>query len=540
MSSSTDSQPETSPSYETGLLAELRAQARAEKRRRENDRAWRESFEEFCRRVDIITKSGARTKLELNPIQRKYCERRTVRDIILKPRQIGFTTLELARDIWTFLAVPGARVVIVVQSLTDHSPLKQLSSAIRVMFEGLRSSGVELKFRTDSLSEWALEGSDASMRIIEAGASEAAAEKKGRSGTITRLHLTEVAFYEYAESTLNALLECVPGVEFGSEIVIESTANGAGGWFFSKYKKASPLTDGYTTHFFSWLEHPEYRVALAPGEVFEVANDNARERELVDKFGATPEQIKWYRAKVADKSQDLVDQEYPVDAETCWLTSGRLFFDVHRTKAILAEATSPIEVRAVGKEGSQGTLRLWKRPAPKTVYVIAADPSEGIGGDPGAGVVYERATGEHVATIHGQFSTWEFARILNEVGREFNTALLIVERNNHGHSVIQALERVHRYPNMYRSKDKKTGWLTGPVSRATALDGLHDAHREGTWWSPDQTSVAEMLRFVIGFDGKPAAAPGDHDDLVIAHAIAWDVLGKPIQMLDALREAMTG
>ena len=33
-----------------------------------------------------------------------------------------------------------------------------------------------------------------------------------------------------------------------------------------------------------------------------------------------------------------------------------------------------------------------------------------------------------------------------------------------------------------------------------------------------------MLRFVVNRFGKPEAAAGAHDDLVLATAIAWDVL----------------
>jgi hypothetical protein len=516
------------------MLQALKEQAKGEKRRRELDRAWRNDFEKFCGLVDIIPKGGTRTKLRLNPIQRKYCTQRSARDVVLKPRQIGFTTMELARDIWTLLTKPGARVVVVVQSLTDHGPLKQISTAIRTMFEGLRASGIEFSFRTESLSEWVLADRDASLRIVEAGASEAAAEKKGRSGTITRLHLTETAFYEYAEATLNALLECVPPPEFGTEIVSESTANGADGVFYQDYSNAKAGRSSYRAQFFSWLDQPEYRTELEPGEVITPETD--REREVVAK-GATPEQLKWYRRKVVDKkSQDLVDQEYPLDEDTCWLVAGRLFFHLPRTKQLLAAAVDPIAVREVGKEGSFGAFRIWQTPVFGAEYFISVDPSEGIGGDPGAAVVYRRDTGEHVATLHGQFSPWEMARIVAEVGNEYATpmpdgtregACIVVERNNHGHSVLRALAQEQKCRNVYLGADERPGWVNTEISRATALDGLHDAHFEGAWSSPDRTSLAEMLRFIVNARGKPEAAPGEHDDLVLAHAIMRDVLTRP-------------
>lgn len=501
---------------------------KGEKRRRELERRWKGDFESFCALVDIVTKSGSRTKLRLNPIQKKYCATRTARDVILKPRQIGFTTMELARDVHTFLTKPGARVVVVVQSLTDHTPLKQVSTAIRIMLEGLRAEGIDIPLRTESASEWVLADRDSSLRIVEAGASEAAAEKKGRSGTITRLHLTETAFYEFAEQTLNALLECVPPPEFGSEIVSESTANGAAGVFYQDYKAAKAGRSSYKAHFFTWLDQPEYRAALAPDEV--IAPETDREKQVVA-AGATPEQLKWYRQKVADKkSQDLVDQEYPLDEETCWLVAGRTFFDVSKTKQLLAQTRLPMLERSVGREGSYGTFKIWELPEVDVDYVMAIDPSEGVGGDPGAAPIRRRDTGELVGMLHGQFATHEMARLAVEIAREYNEALIAVERNNHGHAVLDGIlvHEKYRRTKVFHDRDKRPGWVNSEVSRAKALGALHDAHFEGTWSSPDRATIAEMLVFVVNKDGKPEAANGEHDDCVLAEAVMHDVLTKPM------------
>jgi hypothetical protein len=489
------------------------------------ERAWKGDFETFCGKLDIIPKGGKRTKLRLNPIQRKYNRTRTPRDVVLKPRQIGFTTLELARDIHEFVTVAGARVVVVVQSITDHGPLKQVSQAIRIMLEGLRADGVELTFRTETAAEWVLADRDASLRIVEAGASEAAAEKKGRSGTITRLHLTETAFYEYAEATLNALLECVPGPEFGSSIVIESTANGAAGMYYDQYQAATKGSSGFRAHFYAWWEQPEYALPLDDGESIEPEGD--REHAMVA-AGATRENLKWYRRKVAEKKrQDLVDQEYPSDPETCFLVAGRTFFDRDITVTLRGKTREPIAVEMAGE------LRIWKQPEAGRSYVVVVDPSEGVGGDPGAAIVRDRASGEHVATLHGQFPVGKLAARSDELGRKYNLALLVVERNNHGHAVLNALtdppESANRkaYPNVYKGKDGRPGWLSGEVSRSAALDKLEEAHREGHWSTPDVRVIAEMLTFVVTKSGKAEGAPGAHDDLVMATAISEDVMSKP-------------
>lgn len=508
------------------ILSRLKAAARAEKNRRSLERVWRGDFVRFCALLEIVPRSGVRQPLEPNPIQRAYQETRTARDLVLKPRQVGLTTWELARDIWFFIVRPGARVVVVCQSMSDDAAIRECSEKLRIMFASLAARGLARNVEQRSATEWALPESDATLRIIGAGASEAAAEKKGRSGTIHRLHVTELAFFEYARETMNAILECVPGSEFGTEITIESTANGAAGLFYEMYQAAKEGRSSYRAHFFSWLELPEYRAEFAANDI--TTPETPREKELVERCRATPEQLKWYRAKVADKGQDLVDQEYPVDEVTCWLVAGRSFFDKAITAALLAKTRAPIAVEL------GGLLAVWRRPNPGEQFVIAADPAEGVGGDASAAVVLARRTGEHVATLHGQIAPWPFGELLVKTALLFNGALIVVERNNHGHAVLQSVLAGQKYPvdRVCHDRDGRPGWKNDAVSRAAALDALEEAHRCGAWASPDARVVIEQRTFVVNKLGKPEASPGAHDDLILSSAIGWDVLRRPTTRRD--------
>lgn len=476
-------------------------------------------FSRFCGVLDIIPKGGVKQKLKLNEIQARYTAARTPRDLVLKARQIGLTTLEQARDIFHFLTVPGARVVTTCQSMTDHDPLKMLSRNYNVMFRSLRELGMVLDFKSETTSEWILPDRDAVLRIVEAGASEAAAQKKGRAGTISRLHLTETAFYEYADETLNAMLECVPDPRYGSEIVSESTANGASGLFYKMCQAASTGQSAYKLHFYAWYDASEYATPLEPGEVLEPQTE--REDQLV-KRGITQEQLKWYRAKVLDKGQDKTDQEYPSDPETCFLVSGRGFFDQRVTTSLISKAKEPIERR------ERDRVRIYKAPEKDAVYLLAVDTSEGGGGDASGAVLRNRNTGELCAVIDGQYQPWDLARISAKLGIEYNTAQIAVERNNHGHAVLQALEREYKYPNIYKHADDKLGWPTTPITRPQMLDALEDAHRRGLWTCPDRHVLGQFRTFVISDSGKPEAARGEYDDLVLAEAIHWAVRQIPI------------
>lgn len=168
--------------------------------------------------------------------------------------------------------------------------------------------------------------------------------------------------------------------------------------------------------------------------------------------------------------------------------------------------------------------------------MVIVDPSEGVGGDPGAAVVLDRGSGEHVATLHGQFTTWEMARLAAEIGRSYwgvrsdgarDPALLVVERNNHGHAVLQGLAREQRYSYIFAGSDKRAGWVNSEPARATALAALQQAHVDKHWHSRERESLAEMLKFVVLPNGRAEAASGAHDDLILAHAIGWDVVCRP-------------
>lgn len=488
----------------------------------------RGSFDAFCSLIRILDKSGRRVPLHRNAIQSLFEIERTGRDIVLKPRQIGLTTLELARDLWTFLCKDGARVVVVCQAVADNSPAKLLSSVVQTMITALRSAGWDLRFDVEAWNEWVLP-SGASLRIISAGASEDAADKKGRAGTITRLHCTEIAFYEHARKTMNALLECVPGPETGSEIVLESTANGAAGYFFDACQSARAGKSESKFHFFPWFAHPEYRATIRG----EFKPETEREEKLLAR-GVTPEQLQWARLKVESKGLDDFLQEYPEDPDSCFVLSGRGFFDRAALKQLSDGVRSPIETR------DRDRIRIYARPVEGLDYVLSADPSEGIegddsGNDPAAGIVAERYSGEIVAVIDGYYRPHELAEKLRDLAVEYNTATIAPERNNHGHAVLQALDRELGYHRVFQTEDEKPGWLTNSVTRPQMLDDFNAAIRKGLWTCPDAALLSQLRTFVV-LNGKPQGAIGEHDDLVIAAAINWAVrqLPSPTNMLDAL------
>src|ERR1700722_5554618 len=487
-------------------------------------------FTRFCGLLQVRLKSederapqaGKRVPMRLTALQRRYNRERTSRDIILKPRQVFMTTLEAARDLWWFLTKPGARVVIICQSQGEQGALADISEKFRIFFDCLGRLGLRLDLGKDAGASWTLPRRDATMRIIQSGGSELSAGRKGSGGTVNRLHMTEMAKWgDYAANTFLSITESVP--REGSEIVNESTPLGASGFFYDQWMAASesPSKSAYSPHFFPWWQHPEYRIALAPGESSIPAKD--LESALAAK-GVTPEQLKWRRWKVKDKAGDeqAVTQEYPSDPDTCFLQSGRCFFDLMAIAENFVRCRAPL---ALSKDRDEnGKFTVWAEPKPGSQYGIGADASEGAGGDPAAAVIFERGTGEHVASLHGQLAPEDLAVALIRLSNRYNDALIGVERDAHGFTVLREIRRLGEEKRLYKHSDGKFGWPENVATRPVILDGFSAGHRGGTMKTHDRGLLGEMKSFVVGPTGKAEAEYGKKDDRVMAGAIAWHLV----------------
>jgi hypothetical protein len=518
---------------------------------------YKDDYLAFTRLLEIDSKAG-RVPFALNAIQLKYHYARTLRDVCLKARRCGMTTEAIARDLWHFLTFPSAAVAIVCQSGRDHQGSNTVRDILKAMIGALRKRGLPIDFDEDTKSRMTLDFGDyvASLSIIEAGASLAAAEKTGRAARYTRCHLTEQAYYEFAGATMASLRHCVPDVRYGSEVQVESTANGMGAEvedpkdtdgayeFRRAVDGARSGATGYKLHFFPWFDDPDNALAVAPGE--RIVPRGEREEWLAT-LGVRPEQLKWYQQQLAlCNSQSLLDQEAPSDPETCFRTTGNGFFDADSLARMVQAAKPHIDARPIRESGVRQVvvdgkevpaMRFWARPERGKHYVLAIDTSTGGQGDRGAGIVFQRGTGLHCATVWGQYAGRTFAKYGKWLAEQYNGALIVVERNVGG-TVLESLAAENAYDNIYEDDDGLPGFKTTSASRPVILDTLEQASRElragkpGTspvsvFTTHDQFLLAEMRTFVKTKKNRVEARAGYHDDLVMAAAIGWYVLCQP-------------
>jgi hypothetical protein len=210
-------------------------------------------------------------------------------------------------------------------------------------------------------------------------------------------------------------------------------------------------------------------------------------------------------------------QEFAEDAESCFLASGDSYFEMDAVEARLRDAPEPAERRR------NGELEIWLPPLEGKEYVVALDPAAGLSSrDYSAAQVVEMESGMQCAEFQGHVGGRELADLVAELGREYNEALLVVERNSIGAAALALLEELCRYPRIYR-QDGQAGWLTTVVSRPAALARLNRALIQEPGRFLSRRLLAECRTFVRQADGNVAAGAGAHDDLVMAMAMAHAV-----------------
>lgn len=249
-----------------------------------------------------------------NRAQRRFLSRLHYRNLILKARQRGFTTLMCIAWLDHAMWVPNSRCGIVAHD----------REAAEVIFRD------KVKFAYDNLPllfrQWAPLAKDSASELLFAhNNSSVRVATSMRSGTIHRLHISEFGKIcaKYPQKAKEVVTGSIPAVPTTGITVIESTAEGGEGEFYDMTQRSMeiqesgrPLTPkDYRFHFFAWWDDsPEYE--LDPKGV--VISDKQHEYfdSVEAKMGCTitQRQRAWYVAtQQADfpNNPERMWQEYP-------------------------------------------------------------------------------------------------------------------------------------------------------------------------------------------------------------------------------------
>lgn len=447
----------------------------------------------------VRDRSGLLKLLCANEAQRRYEARRGVENIVLKARQMGMSTWIAGRFLLKTLLIPGTVTLMVAHT---QESAESLFATVQRMWENLPTplqSGIGKRGRANA-RQMTFPAMDSEFRVAGAGEPNA-----GRGLSVTNLHCSEVARWQGdAPETLAGLRAALAP---GGELVLESTPNGAYGCFYEQWQQAE--TNGMVRHFFPWWCEPAYVGAPA-------AEFTDEEEVLVQREGLTAEQV-GFRRELAQRFGAMRVQEFAEDAVSCFRESGDCFFDRDALAVCGKDAVAPMDVRR------GGALKVWLPAVPGRSYIVAVDVAGGGSeGDYSAVQVVDVGTGMQCAELQIKMPPRDLTKISAEIAKEYNDAMLVVERNNHGAALLAYLEQ-ERGVNVFVDHDGLPGWLTDAASRPRMLSGLAVLLSSSRSLFRSGRLLAEMRSFVVDERGRAAAAMGCHDDLVMSMAIAQAV-----------------
>lgn len=249
--------------------------------------------------LSIINKDSKDVPFILNPIQQKFVDDATGRDIILKARQQGFSSFILGAFTKDFILTENSLSVVLADIADNAQDLLARVKHFIKAFEEKNNTKVPLKYN----SKYELQNAHNNARYIIGTAENT---EFGRSKTITNLHMSEAAFYKHFRKLhASAGTALVPSGRF----VIETTANGFNE-FKTFYDESELGETGFTPHFY-------------PAQDFYSEEFLSQEEKRLGR---------------------LFKQEYPRTVLEAFITSGETYFDTEAMQWYLERAKDPMRV----------------------------------------------------------------------------------------------------------------------------------------------------------------------------------------------------
>jgi hypothetical protein len=362
----------------------------------------------------VLDKQGKRIPFIFNRAQRhihrqieaQRKKRGKVRALILKGRQQGASTYIGARYYCRTSMRFGHNAFIVAheQKATDnlfkmvkryheHNPLAPSTSA---------TNAKELVF--DKL--------DGGYKLATAGTKDV-----GRSNTAQLLHASEFAFWDNAQLHLAGLGNTVSDLP-GTEVIIESTANGVGGAFHALWQDAEAGRGEYIAIFVPWFWQDEYRTPV-PSDLTLSAEDI----KYQNAYGLDLEQMAWRNNKIITYGPGfewLFDQEYPA--------TPALAFRSATSNPLISPTTVMAAVNSAYRTQT-GAL------------VIGCDPAEY--GDDRTAIVFRQGRTVFRVEYHEKKGPMEIAGLLANYWHEHRPDALFVDKIGIGSGIVDRLKELH-------------------------------------------------------------------------------------------------
>jgi len=411
-------------------------------------------------------------------------------NVVLKARQLGISTITAGYIVWMMLFHRDKAILVMATKFaTAGNLVKKVKSIMRNLPEWLKIATIDVDNRTS------FELSNGSS--IKAASTSGDA---GRSEALSLLVLDEAAHIEGLEELWTGLY---PTLSTGGRCIALSTPNGVGNWFHKVCIDAEAGANNFNLTTLMWDVHPE------------------RDED-------------WYQKETKNMSKRQIAQELSCNFNT----SGETVIDPDNMEWLLSQLKEPKY-----RTGHDRNFWIWEEYDPSSNYLMVADVARGDAADYSTFHMIELETLHCVGEYQGRPSPDMYARMLNQIGREYGNAMLVVENNNIGYTVLDKLID-HAYPNLYYSVKSTheyieqhqaeyhtsaiAGFSTTVKTRPLIIAKLEEFIRNKLITIYSSRTINEMKTF-IWRNGKPQAMKGYHDDLIMALAIACWVRDTALQ-----------
>ncbi len=404
-------------------------------------------------------------------------------NIVLKSRQLGLSTICAGYAAWMALFHKDKNILVIATKLpVAMNFIKKVRHILQSVPAWLMITRFEPTKQSISFSN------GSSVTAIPTS------EDAGRSEALSLLIVDEAAWIRDFDSIWTGLS---PTISTGGRAILLSTPNGVGGQFYKLWTEAEAGANGFNPIKLPWNVHPEH-------------------------------DEEWFKKETRNLSTRELGQEYLCD----FTTSGDTFLQPEDLTWIRSQVMNPIE-----KCGEKNNLWVWAHPVDGKSYLISADVSRGDARDYSAFHVIDVDECEVVAEYMGKIPPEKLAVLLDEWGRKYNNALLMIEQNTFGYFANVQL-RDSGYPKLYYhsvqgdpfnyiASDPKMlpGFPTTAKTRPQMLTKLSEMIREKKLKVYSDRLQSQLQSFV--WHGSRAEASKDsYDDLIMGLAIGcWLIEG---------------
>ncbi len=369
-----------------------------------------------------------------------------------------------------------------------------------------------------------------------------------RGADISMAHLTEVAFWPATgRKTPQAFVQAICGAvtrEPLTLIAMESTACGVGNFFHTEWLRCKEGQGDKTAIFVPWHEIAIYsRPVSDPVRLWQQLTPY--ERGLWDR-GLTLEQIAWYHDMARSYSSELqMHAEFPTDDIEAFASTGRNVFASAHIEALREMCQQPAhrgELRSDGSPGlpANGPYEEWDAPQAGKSYIAAVDVGgRSAGADWSVIVVLTREEAPRVvAQWRGHIDHDRLIDIAISIATRYNKALLAIESNTlesecddtSDPSQFCLARAMRSYTNLYYRQAPlgspgrmRPGFHTNRATKTTIISEMVERVREGRFVERSHEACNELATYTLTDRGTYEAAPGYHDDMLMARAIALHI-----------------